>query len=318
MTTVEVDLDSEDRRLDNFLISELHSVPRNHVYALIRTGQVRVNSRRAKARQRLKAGDRVRIPPVSIVEHSMPASVNPILKNATRNIIFEDADLIVIDKSAGVAVHAGTNHRIGLIEAMRMERPDLKFVELVHRLDKQTSGILLLAKNRQILRELHSMLRRDSQHSAPLTKSYVALLKGIWQGGARELKSREAGNDKKLRIKKMSKKMSMSTFRPVRRFSNCTLMDITLHTGKTHQARQHALQTGHPIAGDRTYGDRQFNTELRHLGLNRMFLHAYRVTFTHPVGGELITLESALPQELTAVLDNLNGAVGKNDYRKLQ
>ena len=309
VTTVHVDRDSEDRRLDNFLISELRGVPRNHVYALIRTGQVRVNSRRAKARQRLKVGDRVRIPPVSITENSLPANVNPILKNATRTIIFEDADLIVIDKAAGIAVHAGTNHRVGLIEAMRMERPDLEFVELVHRLDKQTSGILLLAKNKRILREMHSMLRRDSQHGAPLTKNYFALLKGIWQGGARELKSGQASAGIKSRTKKMPKKMSMSTFKPVRRFSNCTLMDITLHTGKTHQARQHALQTGYPIAGDRTYGDRQFNTELRRLGLNRMFLHAYRVDFTHPVNGELITLESALPQELTAVLDNLNGAV---------
>ena len=305
VTTVEVDQDSENRRLDNFMISELHSVPRNHIYSLIRTGQVRVNSKRARAHQRLKVGDRVRIPPVKIAERMMSVNVNPNLKKAMRKIIFEDESLIVVDKPAGIAVHAGTNHRLGLIEAMRMERPDLDYVELVHRLDKHTSGILLLAKNKRTLRELHSMLRRDAQHEFVLTKNYLALVKGVWQGGTREMKTSESDTLAGSNRRKMTKKSSFSTFRPTQLFVECTLVDITLHTGKTHQARRHAVAAGYPIAGDQTYGDRRFNTKMRSYGLSRMFLHACKLTFPHPARGELITLDCALPEELTGVLENL-------------
>ena len=305
VTTVEVDRDSENRRLDNFMISELHGVPRSHVYSLIRTGQVRVNSKRAKPYQRLKIGDRVRIPPVKITEKLMPLDVNPNLKKAIRKIIFEDESLIVIDKAAGIAVHSGTNHRLGLIEAIRMERPDLDYVELVHRLDKHTSGILLLAKNKRTLRELHSMLRRDAQHEFLLTKNYLALVKGVWQGGTREMKTSESDAVAGSNRRKMTKKSSFSTLRPLQQFAECTLIDITLHTGKTHQARRHTVAAGFPIAGDQTYGDRRFNTKMRSFGLSRMFLHAYKLTFPHPARDELITLECELPEELTGVLEIL-------------
>ncbi len=304
-TTVEVDQDSENRRLDNFMITELRGVPRNHVYSLIRTGQVRVNSKRAKVHQRLKVGDRVRIPPVKVADRTIPANVNPDLKKAISKIIFEDESLIAVDKAAGIAVHAGTNHRLGLIEAMRMERPDLGYVELVHRLDKHTSGILLLAKNKRTLREMHSMLRRDSQHEFAMTKNYIALLKGVWRGGTREIISSDLDSVPGSNPKKMAKKSTFSTFRPTQKFEECTLVDITLHTGKTHQARRHAVAAGYPIAGDQTYGDRRFNTEMRNHGLSRMFLHAYRLTFTHPAKGNLVTLDCKLPQELIDVLENM-------------
>ena len=290
----------------------LYGVPRNHIYKIIRTGQVRVNRKRAKAHQRLQAGDVLRIPPVRLEQRSMPKSVSSDLKNATRLVIFEDRDLIAIDKPTGIAVHAGTNHRAGLIEAMRLERPDLEYVELVHRLDKQTSGILLLAKNRRTLTEMHAMLRCDPQHSRSLAKYYHALLKGQWTGGVRELRSGHSGADEGSTAKRTPKKISISTFRPIRIFDDCTLIDIALHTGKTHQARQHALEAGHPIVGDGIYGDRRFNSEMRRRGLNRMFLHAYRVTFTHPGSGEAITLDSVMPPELQRVIENMNGAIGVN------
>ncbi len=308
---MEVDQDSENRRLDNFMITELHGVPRNHVYSLIRTGQVRVNSKRAKAHQRLKAGDRVRIPPVRVADRTIPTSVNPNLKKATSKIIFEDESLIAVAKGAGIAVHAGTNHRLGLIEAMRVVRPDLGYVELVHRLDKHTSGILLLAKNKRTLREMHSMLRRDAQHKFSMTKNYFALVKGVWRGGARELKTADPDSTPGSNPRKMVKKSTFSTFRPTKKFAECTLIDITLHTGKTHQARRHAVAAGYPIAGDQTYGDRRFNTEMRNYGLSRMFLHAYRLKFTHPEKGELITLDCKLPQELMDVLENLKQPADK-------
>ncbi|MDE0310249.1 MAG: RluA family pseudouridine synthase [Acidiferrobacterales bacterium] len=304
-TTVEVTLDCEDRRLDNFMITELPGVPRSHVYSLIRTGQVRVNSKRAKVHHRLKAGDRVRIPPVRIADRTIPTNVNPNLKRAIHQIIFEDESLIAVDKAAGIAVHSGTNHRLGLIEAMRVERPDLEYVELVHRLDKHTSGILLLAKNKRVLRELHSMLRRDGHEDHAITKKYLALVKGIWRGGEREIKTSDLDSASRLKSGKTARKLTFSTFRPTERFAACSLVDITLHTGKTHQARRHAVTAGHPIAGDQTYGIRQFNTEMRNYGLNRLFLHAYSLTFSHPANGESISLECKLPQELIDVLDNL-------------
>ncbi len=312
-TTVEVDQDSENRRLDNFMITELHGVPRNHVYSLIRTGQVRVNSKRAKVHQRLKVGDRVRIPPVKTTDRTIPVNVNPYLKKTIRKVIFEDENLIAVDKAAGIAVHAGTNHRVGLIEAIRVERPDLGYIELVHRLDKHTSGILLLAKNKRILREMHSMLRRDDQYEFTMTKNYFALVKGVWRGGAREMKTSDLDSKPGSNPKNLTKKLTFSTFQPTQKFAKCTLVDITLHTGKNHQARRHAVAAGYPIAGDQTYGDRRFNTEMRSYGLSRMFLHAYRLTFTHPAKGELITLDCKLPEELTDVLESLKQVHLQND-----
>ena len=305
VTTVEIDRNSENRRIDNYLIGMLHGVPRSHIYSIIRTGQVRVNSKRVKAHKRLCVGDLVRIPPINVSDRAVSESIHPKLEDAIRRIIFENDDLIVIDKPAGIAVHSGTNHRVGLIEAIRMKRPDLNFVELVHRLDKHTSGILLLAKNGLTLRELHSMLRDDTQQKSDIEKKYYALLKGVWQGGKRELRSSIDDTKPKAGGKKMPKKTAVSTFNPVTFYENCTLVEITLHTGKTHQARLHAKEAGFPIAGDQNHGDRQFNSEMRDFGLNRMFLHAAQLKFKHPESGEFMKFESELPVELAVVLDNI-------------
>ncbi len=303
--TVEIDDDSDARRLDNFLIGEIRGVPHSHIYSLIRTGQVRVNSKRAKAGQRLKAGDKVRIPPVRVTESDNTQPVSPILKAAMQNAVFEDEDLLVINKPAGVAVHAGTNHKLGLIEAIRRERAELRFIELVHRLDKHTSGILVLAKNKRLLRDLHSLWRRDDNSTDSLTKNYSALVMGKWKGRERDVVTADPAQSTDASNRKMASRAATSTFVPVRQYDGCTLMDITLHTGKTHQARQHALDTGHPIAGDQKYGDRRFNGMMRRHGLRRMFLHARKLSFRHPGTNKLISIETDLPEELSNVLINL-------------
>ena len=301
---VEVDQGSDDRRLDNYLISILRGVPRSHIYSIIRTGQVRVNRGRAKAGQRLKIGDLVRIPPVRTTEKAVPASVSPILKKAVNNIIFEDEYMVAVDKPTGVTVHAGSRHNFGFIEAMRFERPDFSYIELVHRLDKDTSGILILARDKRFLRDLHTLWRRESEYSN-LVKRYSALVRGRWERGARTIETSHSPDTMKFKSDKLPQVTSVSTFTPIKEYSSCTLVEIELHTGKTHQARRHALQIGRPIAGDRKFGSKLFNEEMRNFGLKRMFLHAQKIKMLHPVTEEFIEIECNLPTELTDVLSKL-------------
>ena len=297
---VEVDQGSDDRRLDNYLISILRGVPRSHIYSIIRTGQVRVNRARAKAGQRLKIGDLVRIPPVRTTEKAVPASVSSILKKAVNNIIFEDEYMVAVDKPTGVTVHAGSRHNFGFIEAMRFERPDFSYIELVHRLDKDTSGILILARDKRFLRDLHILWRRESEYSN-LVKRYSALVRGRWERGTRTIETSHSPDT----MNKLPQVTSVSTFTPIKEYSSCTLVEIELHTGKTHQARRHALQIGRPIAGDRKFGSKLFNEEMRNFGLKRMFLHAQKIRMLHPVTEEFIEIECNLPSELTDVLSKL-------------
>ncbi len=301
---VTVDEQSADRRLDNFLISLLRGVPHSHVYNLIRTGQVRVNRGRAKASTRLDQGDIVRIPPVVTRNRSKPGKFSPVLERALQRVVFEDESLLVLDKPAGVAVHSGTRHNFGLIEALRQVRQDGNNIELVHRLDKDTSGVLVLAKSHRVLRHLQNQWRRDS-HPTSLRKHYCALLKNHWpDAGAKRIESEPRKPKKKFKSHQQSVG-ALSIFSPVRNFQQCVLVDIELHTGKTHQARQHAQEIGHPIAGDRKYGDLQFNQNMFTLGLKRMFLHASRIELIHPTSERLITVEVCLPTELTSIIDRL-------------
>ena len=304
---VEVDQGSDDRRLDNFLISILRGVPRSHIYSIIRTGQVRVNRARAKAGQRLKMGDLVRIPPVRTTEKAVPTSVSPILKKAINNIIFEDDYMVAVDKPTGVTVHAGSRHNLGFIEAIRFERPDLSYIELVHRLDKDTSGILILARNKRFLRDLHTLWRRESDHSN-LVKRYCALIRGRWEEGDRTVETSHSPDTMKFKSDRLPQVTSVSTFSPIKEYSSCTLVEIELHTGKNHQARRHALQIGRPIAGDRKFGSKLFNEEMRIFGLKRMFLHAQKIRILHPVTKEFIEIECSLPLELTDVLNKLESS----------
>lgn len=301
---VKVDLESQNRRLDNFLIGLLRGVPHSHVYNLIRTGQVRVNSGRAKAGRRLALGDVIRVPPVAVQTKQRDIQLSPILQAALQNVVFEDDCMIVLDKPAGIAVHSGTRHKVGLIEAIRQERAKEPGIELAHRLDKDTSGILVLAKNKRRLRELQSQWRRDQDASA-LQKHYSALLRGKWSVKSPAVVESQPVRDKPLSKFPQTPSPAVSRLSLIRNFRNCAQVNIELHTGKTHQARQHAQQIGQPIAGDKKYGDRNFNQQMHTFGLKRMFLHASRITMVHPSTKKQMTFEAPLPPELVSVIENL-------------
>jgi 23S rRNA pseudouridine955/2504/2580 synthase len=297
------------QRIDNFLARTLKDLPRSMIYRILRTGEVRVNGGRAKPETRLKAGDRIRLPPVRQREKPEPASPSKSLREYVSGaIVFEDRDLIVVNKPAGVAVHGGSGLSFGVIEALRASRPTLTELELVHRLDRETSGCLLIAKRRAVLRELHALLRERE-----MEKRYLALVCGRWpygektidlplktnlkQGGERVVKVHAAGQH------------AVTTFRPVQHFGKvATLLDIAIGTGRTHQIRVHAAHAGHPIAGDDKYGDRERDAKLKQYGLARMFLHAHSLTFERAGAKKPFTITAPLPAELQAVVDQLSKA----------
>ena len=299
---VVIDADSEGRRLDNFLISRLPNIPHSRIYKLIRTGQVRINGGRSKPKQRLFPGDSVRIPPVFQTDKTKLAAPSPALADAVTRILHEDDDIVAIDKPAGVAVHSGSRHSTGIIEALRALRPDFKYIELVHRLDKDTSGILVLAKNERALRKLHAIWRGERGPKS-IAKKYSALVQGTW--GTRSRKVNLPLNRRRDSENVQADSIAISEFKPAKAFSECMLVEIGLVTGRTHQARRHAQLIGHPIAGDQRYGDWQFNQAMRKYGLSRMFLHASTLQLRHPGTNELIALESKLPSDLTSVIENL-------------
>ncbi|HEX7013520.1 MAG TPA: RluA family pseudouridine synthase [Steroidobacteraceae bacterium] len=297
------------QRLDNFLHRVLKDVPRSLVYRIVRTGQVRVNGRRAKPDYRLKAGDRVRLPPVKRTpgdeEGSRKAPSKALRDFVTGSIIHEDRDLIAINKPAGVAVHGGSGLSFGVIEALRAARPELGELELVHRLDRETSGCLLIAKRRAVLRDLHAQLRQREMH-----KRYLALVVGRWPFGEKTLDlplktNLKQGGERVVRVHAAGQE-ALTKFKPLEHFGRlATLLDVSIGTGRTHQIRVHAAHAGYPIAGDEKYGDREKDAKLRPYGLSRMFLHASAMTFTHGEAGRRLTIEAALPEELQAVLDRL-------------
>lgn len=298
----EVDAEHAGQRLDNFLLASLKGVPRSHVYRLIRSGQVRVNSSRSNPRQRLVEGDRVRIPPVAVA-HKAPVEADGLGWLAER-IVYEDARLIVIDKPAGLAVHGGSNVTLGCIEALRSLRPDLKTLELAHRLDRATSGCLLVAKRRSALRALHALLREGR-----VEKRYLTLLAGQWQHGQLEvdapLTTQRGSGEFQVRVDPASGKPASTRFRLLEHYGRvASYMDVDLGTGRTHQIRVHAAHMGHAVAGDDRYGDPALNRRLRAAGLERMFLHAHAVTFEWPDGGE-VAVSVPLPLELSRVLQVL-------------
>jgi len=304
---LEVTAEEAGQRLDNYVRKRLGDIPRSRLYRVIRKGEVRVNGRRAGPETRLKALDRIRLPPVRVLPASEPGAPGADLLARMRGaVIHEDARLLVLDKPAGVAVHGGSGVSSGVIEALRKLRPD-ESLELVHRLDRDTSGCLLVARDSATLRTLHALLREDG-----FEKRYLALLKGKWNLGEKRIDvplrtDTRVGGERTVRAD-ASGKPSTSRFRPVQFFGRvATLVEVTLDTGRTHQIRVHAAHAGHPVAGDAKYGDEGFNRELRALGLTRMFLHASSVSFTWPQGGEF-SINTPLPEELTAVLDRLAAA----------
>jgi 23S rRNA pseudouridine955/2504/2580 synthase len=302
-----VDEASEGQRLDNFLLRELKGVPQSRIYRMVRKGEVRVNKGRCKPDTRLQEGDVVRLPPVRTATREQPRSAGDLSWLEAR-ILYEDEDLLAVDKPSGMAVHGGSGIRLGLIEAMRQLRPGVPALELVHRLDRDTSGVLLLAKRRSVLRQLHSDLREGK-----MRKRYLALVRGAWHGKARRVeaaleKNRMHGGERVVTVSDAGKD-SVSRFVPQRNFAfGAALVAVELLTGRTHQARVHAAHIGHPIAGDDKYGDREFNRAMRDFGLQRLFLHAERLEFTHPREACKIVLEAPLPLDLQEVLESLEHA----------
>jgi 23S rRNA pseudouridine955/2504/2580 synthase len=294
------------QRLDKALGRLLPGVPRSRVFRLIRRGEVRVNGRRATPEQRLVAGDDVRLPPVRPpeAEAAAPRRVPDSLMAAVeRAVIHEDERLLVLDKPAGVAVHGGSGLSFGVIEALRAARPR-ETLELAHRLDRDTSGILLVARRGSALRTLHALLREGQ-----VQKSYLALVAGNWQLGHKKIDAPlrtdlRVGGERTVKVHTQGKE-ALTEFRLVEHYgARASLIEATLHTGRTHQIRVHAAHCGHVIAGDEKYGDAQFNEQLRALGLKRMFLHAHSCAFAWPEGGEQ-SFSAPLPDELKGVLDKL-------------
>jgi len=300
---VEVDADRAGQRIDNFLLSLLKGVPKSMIYRLLRTGQVRVNKGRIKPVYRIQAGDIIRIPPVRMAEKG--DVIDPgqaILDRIKKNIIFEDSGLIVLNKPAGLAVHGGSGISFGVIEAMRKLKSECKNLELVHRLDKDTSGCLLIAKKRSALRHLHSAMR-----SGDVKKFYQALCKGKWRGGSQLVdaplrKNVVSSGERIVRVSADGKEAS-SRFTPKQRFKLVTLMEVELFTGRTHQIRVHAEHSGHPLAGDDKYGDKDFNRQMREYGLKRMFLHAWQLKF--PWDDSVLEVTAPLDDSLEMVLKKL-------------
>jgi 23S rRNA pseudouridine955/2504/2580 synthase len=299
-----VSADEAGQRLDNFLQKRLGDLPRSRIYRVIRKGEVRVNGKRAAPAQRLAADDRIRIPPVRLPAPGEPARpAAGLLARIAAAVIREEPRLLVLDKPAGVAVHGGSGVSSGVIEALRALRPE-ESLELVHRLDRDTSGLLLVARDAATLRTLHALLREDG-----FEKRYLALLKGKWELGEKRIDvplrtDTRVGGERTVRAD-ASGKPSTSRFRPVQFFGRtATLVEVTLDTGRTHQIRVHSAHAGHPVAGDAKYGDEGFNESLRALGLTRMFLHASSLSFTWPKGAEF-SVNTPLPPDLAAVLERL-------------
>lgn len=297
---------SEDggQRIDNFLFRELKGVPKGHVYRLLRTGQVRVNGGRAKPTQRLAPGDDIRIPPV---EQPATAPVRPGSRDRDRlagRILYEDDGLLVLNKPAGMAVHGGSGLSYGVIEALRALKPEARSLELVHRLDRETSGCLLIATRRSRLRALHALLREGA-----VEKRYLALLSGRLAGGRHEvnaglLKHQAGGGERRVRIDEDGK-AATTRLTVLERYRDATLVEAQIATGRTHQIRVHAAHLGYPLAGDEKYGEYDANRHWRALGLRRMFLHAASIAFTAPWNGEPRLFNAPLDDDLRAMLDRL-------------
>lgn len=295
------------QRLDNFLFRTLKGVPKSHVYRLLRTGQVRVNKKRAKPDYRLEAGDELRLPPVRQEEKAAPGKPPHWQQEAMQaGILFEDDRILVVNKPAGMAVHGGSGVSFGVIETLRVLRPESPGLELAHRLDRDTSGCLIVAKRRSAVRVLHAAFRDGS-----VEKHYLALLAHPWEGGPREVnapleKNQVEGGERIVKVSRDGKE-AKSLFTPLQRFTGSALMDVHIFTGRTHQIRVHANYIGHPVAGDDKYGDREANKAFRAGGLKRMFLHAHRLSFPHPETGERLDLTAPLDEELQAVIRSLGG-----------
>lgn len=296
------------QRIDNFLFRMLKGVPKSRVYRMLREGEVRVSGRRARPEYKLAEHDEIRIPPVRVAEKVATPSGVPSGRPLLERTIYRDDSLLVIDKPSGQAVHGGSGVSLGVIEQLRLELPDARFLELAHRLDKETSGVLVLALKRSALVELHRMLRDGETR-----KTYLALALGRWRDPVRHVKLAlrrylDAEGERRVAVDPDGQR-AHTIFRLERRYggpgAGLSLIEAELKTGRTHQIRVHLAALGHAIAGDTKYGDVEANRELRRHGLRRMFLHAARLELAHPLTGQPLVLEAPLPADLRVFLETL-------------
>lgn len=295
----------EGQRIDNFLLRQLKGVPKSRVYRLLRRGEVRVNKGRVKAEYKLCVGDMVRIPPVRVAQEKGAVSVSGGLEaRLEASILYEDDALLVINKPSGLAVHGGSGINLGLIEALRAMRPQARFLELVHRLDRDTSGCVMIAKKRSMLRYLHQQLREGH-----IDKRYLALASGRWPNRRKSvsaplMKNNLQSGERMVRVTPEGKK-SITEFSIVERYEQATLVEAKPITGRTHQIRVHALFVGNPLLGDDKYGDKEACLRFRGLGLKRLFLHAASLTLKLPDTDKSLRVEAPLSDDLQRLLEAL-------------
>jgi 23S rRNA pseudouridine955/2504/2580 synthase len=307
VTWVTIDTEQAGQRIDNFLLTHLKGVPRSHVYRLVRKGEVRVNKKRIDADYRLQTGDIVRVPPVRVAP--TPAAATPnrgVCDQLESRILWEDKGLLILDKPAGIAVHGGSGLSYGVIEALRAMRPTSKFLELVHRLDRETSGCLMIAKKRSVLTQLHTLLRQGG-----VEKVYLALTQGHWRPSKQRVnlplkKNVLQSGERIVRVNTEEGKQAATEFALQRQFKHVSLVAARPLTGRTHQIRVHAAATGHPIVGDEKYGQDAFNKTMRRQGVKRLFLHAHSLRFVLPETGQQVAVTAELDALLQAALDKMS------------
>ncbi|MDH5912957.1 23S rRNA pseudouridine(955/2504/2580) synthase RluC [Vibrio splendidus] len=301
---VDIDEDMAGQRIDNFLRNQLKNIPKSMIYRIVRKGEVRVNKKRIKAEYKLKAGDLVRIPPVTIeekTEENVPSTKLNKVSQLEQCIIYEDDHMLILNKPSGTAVHGGSGLKFGAIEALRALRPDARFLELVHRIDRDTSGILLVAKKRSALRHLQAQFREKT-----VQKYYFALVMGEWKNSCKVVNAPLLKNEVNSIVRvNPNGKASETRFKVLEKFQDATLVQASPITGRTHQIRVHAQYTGHPIAWDDRYGDRRFDAYTGKVGLNRLFLHAANIKFTHPGSEEKIDISAPMEKRLERALTGL-------------
>jgi 23S rRNA pseudouridine955/2504/2580 synthase len=291
------------QRLDNFLIRCCKGVPKSHIYRILRSGEVRINSRRVDATYRLCAGDKLRIPPIRVAERPKNEVDEAAKQRVDLPILYEDEAMLVIDKPEGIAVHGGSGVSFGVIEALRRQRPEARFLELAHRLDRETSGILLVGKKRLALTALHDMFR---EHGAGADKRYLVLVKGRWMNTTQHVKLPlhkylTEGGERRVSVNPEGK-TAHTVFRLLARWPEISLLEAQLKTGRTHQIRVHLAHLGFPILGDEKYGDFALNRELKRTGLKRMALHAWRMALRHPLTGAPLECIAPLPESIAGFI----------------
>ncbi len=305
MQWVEIGVEQAGQRIDNFLLRHFKGVPKSRIYRILRKGEVRVNRGRAKPDYRLQTGDEVRLPPLRVAETRQARVPDSAQQQLAERILYEDKRLLVIDKPAGMAVHGGSGLNFGVIEALRAQRPDAPYLELVHRLDRETSGCLMIAKKRSELRTLHALLRDNS-----VSKRYLLLAMGDCSSEPRKvdvaLKKGQLRSGERIVRVDPTGKPALTRFRLLEKLRFASYMEAELETGRTHQIRVHAAWTGHPLAGDQRYGDEAFNRRMEKLGLKRLFLHAHYLSFTDPERDRSIEVSAPLAPDLRQVFDKLS------------